>query len=184
MWETGEKGECVLVFWPCSVNGNMPAFLQLCRSSSGRRVSGLCRGRRWSPRAWRRWCRRNPPPPPRASGTSPPLRRCPHTGNRQTVNLFLVRSSQWRHTEGRVTSSKDSQPQSNRGSITFIVAFKLWKYPNIKNLIFSWTMTTPWKTSVCPHRPRWWRIVKVILSYDLITGEGGGCVSTLKLPYD
>lgn len=59
------------------------ARLQLCRSSSGRRVWGLCRGRRRSPRAWRRWCRRNPRPPPRASGTSPLLIRCPHTGNRQ-----------------------------------------------------------------------------------------------------
>ena len=76
-----------------SKNKTEELFLQLCRFSSGRRVSGLCRDPCWSPRAWRRWCRRNPPPPPRASGTSPRPTRCPHTGDRpgQTDKVKLTK---------------------------------------------------------------------------------------------
>ena len=47
-------------------------YSQLCRSSSGRHVWVLCRGRLPSPRAWHRWCQRSLPPQLHASGTSCP----------------------------------------------------------------------------------------------------------------
>lgn len=96
----------------CSIN--VKAFLQLCRSSSGRRVSGLCRGLCWSPRAWHRWCRRNPPPPPHASGMSQPLILRPHTGNREgeTLNLLCFYSKV--HSKDRYETWGQSDKQQTR----------------------------------------------------------------------
>ena len=99
----------------------MTRFLQLCRSSSGRHVSGLFRGPCSSPRAWHRWCRRNLPPPPHASGTSPPRTLRPHTGNtgRDTLNFlkfvclcFTVHNKD--SNDRGVECNKDFQPESNQ----------------------------------------------------------------------
>lgn len=73
---------------------NMGNFLPPCRFSSGRRVWGLFPGRRRSPRAWHRWCRRSPPPPPPASGTSPRRRRCPHTVSGEEKNRVSTKKQE------------------------------------------------------------------------------------------
>lgn len=74
------------------VNAEIVVCLQLCRSSSGPHALVLCRGQHWSPRAWHKWCQKNPPPPPHASGKSHHLTHRPHTGSRgrQTPLILMI----------------------------------------------------------------------------------------------